>query len=180
MPFKPSISIKWAFAIFIVFAVLSWGNSVSSPVGQINTQQMTQGLIDQFNQHTNLVNSDAQKMAGLYSAWVSSYNNAIKDNVLTSSEITEMKTSIDNYASEYNYANQHLLSFKSFVTSNEQILKSSTTVDTFKTKTSIDDMTVSMQNNANYMTTKTQELVTNYQAQQQQLQQLLQILLGLI
>jgi len=151
---------------------------------QTNVPTRIKDLVNEYNSNINLFNSDSKKMTDLYNDWVNALNNAIKDNQLTTSEVNQMKTAIDEYAYEYNIVKQHLTNFKNFIVNNEQDLKSLSkygysNVDTFKLKTDIDDVTITMENAVNYMKTKTQDLINAYQAQQEALSNILKILIGL-
>ena len=176
----------------IMFLFLAGGQTSSSYSGSSSStgqvianeqqiqQQRTQELLDDYNRYINLWNSDVEKLRNLYNTWVNAYNNAIKDNQLTSSEVNQMKNAIEEYAYEYKVVNQHLTNFKNFIITNEQDLEAFTTTDTFQTKTNIDDTIIQLENNINRMKISTEDLITTYQQQQEQLQNILQILLGLI
>lgn len=183
------IIIPIAFIVVIIVGIASFYSINSKTAGAKTTSptdtgmnfppERISGIIKEYNDYINLSNSDSKKMTTLYNRWVDVINNAVKDNQLTSGEVSLMKNAIENYASEYNVVKQHLSNFRNFIVSNENDLKIYTTVDTFQMKTEIDDAMIGMENNVNYMKTKTQDLINAYQAQQEQLMNIMKILIGL-
>jgi uncharacterized membrane protein YvbJ len=182
------IIVPIAFIVVIIVGVASFYSIGSNPSSftstGANVPERIRSMVNEYNNYISQSNTDIKQMSSLYNAWVVDFNNAIKDNKLTSSEVSLMTNDIESYASEYNIVSQHLTNFKSFVETNEQDLKTLSKygypdMDTFKLKSNMDDARIGMQNNVNYMKTKTEDLINTYQAQQQELANILKILIGL-
>jgi hypothetical protein len=156
-------------AIVVIFAIL---------IVELRKETGNLNVVNDYNNNLDLYYSDDVKMVDLYNTWINAYNNAIKDNQITASEVNQMKTAIENYAYEYNIVKQHLSNFREFIVSNENDLKN-LNIDTFQMKNTLDDYKARLENGVNFMTTKTQDLMNTQQAQQQALSSILKILIGL-
>lgn len=142
--------------------------------------QRIQGIIDDYNRHIGVWNSDDKKLVNLYNTWVDTYKDAIEDDYLSSSEAYQISDAIYAYADEYKITDQHLSTFKTFVINNERDLEDHTTVDVFDIKMDIDDRRIKLRNNIDYMKRKTEELISLQKEREEQLSSALQMLLGLL
>jgi heme/copper-type cytochrome/quinol oxidase subunit 2 len=186
---KPRTSIVWfVVAFYLLFVVLPFSLGFFGRIMTANSAQAEStsqfydaniarlsSISNEYSNYTELVNSDIPRMNDRYNNWADTYNDAIKDNQLTSSEVLTMGSAINEYALEYKIVRQHWFNFKEFVVINENDLKT-LDVDTFKIKTQIDDTLIGMENNVDRMKTSTQALVELDQQNKQQLLDYLRIL----
>jgi len=165
---------NWAvaviFAVIILLAVRVWSTYQ-------NAQQSE--LTSEYNKYAELANDDNKKLIDLYNQWVDVYNNAIEDGQLTDNEILQIENAINEYSYQYKIAKQHLISFKNFIVNNENNLKA-LNIDTFEAKRTIDDNIIIFENNIDKMVKATKNLVLQHEERQQELNSILQTLLGLL